>query len=234
MRPAQLPQPPGPGTQRARFGRIYNPPLRYVRSARVLLMPVPGGPMWASAPTECLRRWCVRRDCRGALYMRPAQLPQPPGPGTQRARFGRIYNPPLRYVRSARVLFMPVPGGPMWASAPTERLRRWCVRRDCRGALYMRPAQLPQPPGLGTQRARFERIYNPPLRYVRSARVLLMPVPSGPMWASAPTERLRFPRKDGPFHIPYPPAGGENAQLPNRSCAFYIPIFYRVTPPGGR
>ena len=84
----------------------------------------------------------------------------------------------------------------------------------CRGALYMRPAQPPQPPGPGTQRTRFGRIYNPPLRYVRSARVLFMPVPGGPMWASAPTERLRFPRKDGPFHIPYPPAGGAKCTAP--------------------
>ena len=41
-----------------------------------------------------------------------------------------------------------------------------------------------------------------------------MPVPGGPMWASAPTERLRFPRKDGPFHIPYPPAGGAKCTAP--------------------
>ena len=68
-----------------------------------------------STPRCCLRRGrcphrpaglCVRAAlagctrchscCRGALYMRPAQPPQPPGPGTQRTRFGRIYNPPLR------------------------------------------------------------------------------------------------------------------------------------------
>ena len=121
-------------------------------------------------------------------------------------------------------------------SAPTERLRRWCVRRDCRGALYMRPAQPPQPPGPGTQRTRFGRIYNPPLRYVRSARVLFMPVPGGPMWASAPTERLRFPRKDGPFHIPYPPAGGAKCTAPKSElCILHAHIVYcRVTPPGGR
>ena len=39
------------------------------RSVMVLMMSVPSGPMWASAPTECVRRRCVR---------------------------GRIYNPPLR------------------------------------------------------------------------------------------------------------------------------------------
>ena len=68
-----------------------------------------------STPRCCLRRGrcphrpaglCVRAAlagctrchscCRGALYMRPAQPPEPPGPGTQRTRFGRICNPPLR------------------------------------------------------------------------------------------------------------------------------------------
>ena len=49
-----------------------------VRSTEVLLMPVPSGPMWASAPTVCVWRWCIRR---GGAH-------------------GRIYNPPLRpYLR---------------------------------------------------------------------------------------------------------------------------------------
>ena len=53
-----------------------------------------------------------------------------------------------------------------------------------------------------------------------------MPVPSGPMWASAPTERLRFPRKDGPFTFHTRPQAAQNAQLSNRSCAFYMPILF--------
>ena len=43
-------------------------PLRGVRSAMVLLMSIPGGPMWASAPTECGRRWCIRHTgARGRI-----------------------------------------------------------------------------------------------------------------------------------------------------------------------
>ena len=135
-----------------------------------------------STPRCCLRRGrcphrpaglCVRAAfagctrchscCRGALYMRPAQPPQPPGPGTQRTRFGRICNPPLRtcprFPRRGRCPHRP-------AGLCVRAALAGCTRCHscCRGALYMRPAQPPQPPGPGTQRTRFGRIYNPPLR----------------------------------------------------------------------
>src|SRR5699024_10018639 len=32
----------------------------------VLLLSIPSGPMWASAPTECVRRRCVQRSCARA------------------------------------------------------------------------------------------------------------------------------------------------------------------------
>ena len=135
-----------------------------------------------STPRCCLRRGrcphrpaglCVRAAlagctrchscCRGALYMRPAQPSQPPGPGTQRTRFGRICNPPLRtrlrFPRRGRCPHRP-------AGLCVRAALAGCTRCHscCRGALYMRPAQPSQPPGPGTQRTRFGRICNPPLR----------------------------------------------------------------------
>ena len=75
---------------------------------------------------------CGRRGCsadyhrRGGLYIRPG-----PGASTKpcvyRTRF-RTRNARPYGVRSAMALLMSIPNGPMWASAPTECGRRWCIR----------------------------------------------------------------------------------------------------------
>ena len=162
MRPAQPPEPPGPGTQRTRFGRICNPPLRtcprFPRRGRCPHRPA--GLCVRAALAGCTR---CHSCCRGALYMRPAQPPEPPGPGTQRTRFGRICNPPLRTCPGFLVGADAHIGPPGCVSEPPSPACTRC-HSCCRGALYMRPAQPPQPPGPGTQRTRFGRIYNPPLR----------------------------------------------------------------------
>ena len=51
-------------------------PLRRVRSAVVLLTSIPSGPMWASAPTGCGRRWCVRRSGAARAAMKAAPTPR--------------------------------------------------------------------------------------------------------------------------------------------------------------
>ena len=73
------------------------------RSAMALTMPVPIGPMWASAPTVCVRRWCLRYRYRaGRCGHRPLRCVRPAMVHLAR-RHGQIDNPPLRSrLRSSR------------------------------------------------------------------------------------------------------------------------------------
>ena len=95
-------------------------------------------------PGQSAERTIPRPCRRGGLHIRPEPGTVSPGPRWLRGPGTDAPCAPLRRVRSAVVLLMSIPSGPMWASAPTGCGRRWCVRRGGAARAAMKAAPTPR------------------------------------------------------------------------------------------